>query len=455
MNAAERFDALGLLSARTRPQAVFGDVDIGSAAIKVNTTRAVNAVPAATVQIDLSRLAGRILEYAAPLAVSAGRPGGSELLFAGSVLGATPQRDLVTVSASGEPGLHEQMVGVLATWALPVPEHFHVLGRGAGLADTQLNIAGLEELPVEVFEVIAPLSGVQLQAPVTVGAVRVLPAGRAAGALEHLVLDSQLRHQFEGAEAYGLCMQTARRALDAEDAAIGQIDAVLGWLMASSRYGLARLPGGRPVHYERGQARATAERGPLVLVRGLRTGRGWLRTRGAASNIDPLRVARPEAPGLPAGVPFDPARVRTLARFAAAAGAPGLLLAMSALAAALDSYARQRAAPPAPLGEGGLQVLLDALPGDLEPGRRARIQERIRELAQPSGSERLRAALQEDGVPLTARERMLLEGILAAPVASAERLSAREVEHAFAVAARLVVFGLGGDATYGPRAAAG
>jgi hypothetical protein len=39
---------------------------------------------------------------------------------------------------------------------------------------------------------------------------------------------------------------------------------------------------------------------------------------------------------------------------------------------------------------------------------------------------------------------VLLEEILTAPVAAAERLSAQEVEHAFAVAARLVVFGLGG-----------
>ncbi len=439
MSAAEQFDALGLLAARTRAQAVFGGVDIGSAAINVNTTSAVNAVPEAAVQIDLGRLAGRILEYAAPLAVSAARPGGSKLLFAGSVLSATPQSDLVTVSASGEPRLQEQMVGVLATWALPVPEHFHVLGRGAGLAGTQLNIEGLDDLPVEVFEVIAPISSVEVHAPVTVGPVRLLPAGRAAGAIQHVALDPDLRRQFESVEAYALCMQTATRTLDAEDAAIEQIDAALGWLMASSRYGLARLPGGEPVRYERGQARATARRGPLVLARGLRTGRGWLRTRAAVSNIDPLRVGRSEMPGLPPGVPFDPAWVRTLARFAAAARAPDQVLAVSALAAVLDSYARQRAAHSTPFGESELQALLDALPSDLEP----RLKERVGELAQPSGSERLRAALQEDGVPLTAQERILLEGILAAPAAAAERLSVHEVDHAFAVAARLVMFWIG------------
>jgi hypothetical protein len=436
MSATERFDALGLLAARTRAQAVFGDVDIGSAAINVNTTSAVNAIPQAAVQIDLARLAGRILEYAAPLTLSAARPGGSELLFAGSVLDATPENDLVTVSASGDPRLQEQMVGVLATWALPVPEHFHVLGRGAGLADAQLNVEGLDALPVEVFEVIAPLTGVEVPEPVSVGAVRLLPAGRAAGALEHVALDADLRREFESAGAYALCMQTATRTLDAEDAAIEQVDAALGWLMASSRYGLARLPGGEPVRYERGQARAIAARGPLVLARGLRTGRGWLRTRGAASNIDPLRAARRGVGTLPPGVPFDPARVRILARFAEATRAPDPLVAMSALAGVLDSYVRQRAAPAPPLGEGELRTLADAVPGELESRERARLQERVGELAEPSSSERLRVALQADGVPVTARERTMLEEILAA----AERLSVHEVEHAFAVVARLVMF---------------
>jgi hypothetical protein len=444
MSIADRFDALGLLAERTRAQAVFGGVDVGSTALKVNTTSAVNALPEATLEIDLDRLAGRILEYAAPLAISAARPGGSKLLFAGSVLSATPKGDLVTLAASGEPRLREQMMGVFVTWSLPVPEHFHVLSRSAGLADAQLNIAGLDELPVEVFEVIAPLSGVEVQTPVTVGPVRLLPTGRVANALNHVVLEPDLRRQFESAGAHALCMRTARRTLDAENAAIEQIDAALGWLMACSRYGLARLPGGEPVSYERGQARASGGRGPLVLVRGLRTGRGWLRTHAATSNTDPLRAERPKMPPLPPGVPFNSPQIQTLARFAAAARAPDRPLAICSLAAALDSYARHRGEPPAPLDASQLQALVDALPGDLEPRRRTRVRERVNELAQPSGSERLRAALHEDRVPLTARERVLLEEILTAPVAAAERLSAQEVEHAFAVAARLVVFGLGG-----------
>ncbi len=247
-------DALGLLAGRRTTSVRFGAIEVGPALKGAHMTSAMNKMPDADLVLDVERTTTPP-DYFGGLAVVVEDGGQRIPRFTGSVVSASPTGDGVSVRALGGISLAESLIGGMTSRGLPNFELVYVLARSGGLRDEQLNIEGLDTLPRETFEVTAPIDGVELDRAVDFAGVRFLPPDVAARVLAALDASEDLRAAFE-APAYALALVTAERTLAAEEQGLMEIDVALAWLTARLRYGLATLPDGLPLAFERSESLA-------------------------------------------------------------------------------------------------------------------------------------------------------------------------------------------------------
>jgi hypothetical protein len=257
----------------------FGSVDASAALRGGNVHRALNLRP--TVEIDLDAAAPTIplVDYASTVIVSVRESGAEVRQFTGSVVRATPTGEHLHLHCQTGPSLTERRIPEFSHIAVPGVDLIYALLRDGGVPKDRMQLDGLDELPVEVFEVAVPVNGVVVTQPVTVGSVRLVPARAGIAAVRHLA-DSPLHKQFATASTHAVAYTTASRMLDAEAAGISEIDTALAWLTVRSRYSLALLPDGSSPAWSRDSVLTSPTRGVLVAVRGLRTRRSWLRRPG-------------------------------------------------------------------------------------------------------------------------------------------------------------------------------
>lgn len=165
------------------------------------------------------------------------------------------------------------------------------LGVGAGSYALEtswslLRVAGVDaerikfpefDPPWEPFEVAAPLDGVELKDAINIGSVQLLPTGTVSHLADDLGPDS-LRRLYAKASVWALSHQTARTLFEAEAKGLKDIDFALAWLTAGAHYSSVALPG-RPLReFRRAWSTSRVSRRDATLVRGLITGRRWLRS---------------------------------------------------------------------------------------------------------------------------------------------------------------------------------
>lgn len=283
-------DALGLLANRRRFSVRFGEVEAGPALRGANMSSAMNQMPNAEVTIDLARL-GAPVDYLSGMSIAALEGDRAFPRFVGSVVSAEPKRDgtdEVAVEAVGAAALSERQIMGMAVRGVPPFELVYVVARSAGLREEQLNIDGVARLPRESFEVLAPVDNVVVDHATEFAGVRFLPRDACARALAALEVDNDLRDAY-AAPAYALALVTASRCLDAEERGLALIDLAVAWLIVRLRYGLAVLPDGQPLPFQRNESLASPARRDIVFVRGLATTRQWLRrprTIAAPRSVD-------------------------------------------------------------------------------------------------------------------------------------------------------------------------
>ncbi len=437
-------DVLGLLALRSVPQVRFGAAD-ASLALKGGTMhQALDHVGSATVLLHPELLPPDPVDYVATLEVRSGWDE-ERVLFSGHAETASGHDGgVIEVSALGARALTEQVLGSFTHVGVELPEIAYLMARAAGMEEGQLVIEGLEELPVEVFEVFVPLDGVRVDEPRVVADIRLLPSTPVLESLKDMGFESG--RDLERASAFALSVQTARLGYEAEQRGLTAIDTALSWLITRMRYGLALLPDGQPQQYRREHARAMPRRGELVAVRGLATGRRWLRSsameaRGATVDLaehDPLLDRWPDE------LPTTDRLALDACRRLAGGGEP--LIRVQALWEAAE-FLVAGVRTPKRFPKADLQRVKGALPTDLSTELRAQAEKAIGNLNQVPLLDRLRYLVERDGLPCSDAELDLLGKLRdvrndAAHGRSAEVPSPEALDHATAVMCRMVAFKL-------------
>lgn len=439
MNAKR--DPWGLLETRPAPRVRFGFTDTPLALRGGSISTGLDQIEGATLNLNPRLLPADPVDYVAPLEVRSARDE-HRVLFSGHVADATEgERGLIDISAFGASGLTERIVGTFAQGGLSAPESTYLIARAAGLRDNQLVIEGLDEIEVEVFEVVAPIHGVSVEGPTKLGSVTVFPPDLVLSTIEALGFEPE-RDLTEGS-AFALSLQTDRLGYLAERQGLRDIDVALGWLTTRLRYGLALLPDGSPQHYRRESARALPRRGELVWVRGLASGRRWLRSadlevRAAEYDLaadDPLleQDLEPLASA-------DRLAVQACRR-AAAEGEP--IARLQAIWEAVEfMVAKVRA--PRRFADGDIKAIKRSLPRELPEDLRRRAQQAISDLNQVPLMARLRELVEEQGLPCSEAELDLLAELRrtrndAAHGRAAEPPDADVIDQAVAVVSRLMI----------------
>ena len=370
-----------------------------------------NKMPLARLRLDLALAPAGPLDYQSVVRLGRQHAGEDTTYFSGAVVRADPQGSQVEMECVGIPAMQEAVIGALVTTRLPIEEHFHVLSRSAGLPETQVNIAGLDRMPLEVFEVVVPVRGVTVRDPTRVGRVTLVPSETGTTVLGTTAVSDELAEEFSAADCHALTLVTARRTLDAEDAALADIDAALGWLVARARYGLAWLPDGQPQRYHRESRRSRPVRLDLVAVRGLRTGRQWLRSVGPRTQEAVLDLADDPlltTPRLTAELTVQ--ERQALLAVERASTSNDAVAAATAFSEALEFYVGGVEFPDVYTRD-QRKRLCAAVPDDLPPDVQRRAKRALTHLNQRPLLERLRLVTNRDGVPLSEGEWHLIKDI--------------------------------------------
>jgi hypothetical protein len=366
-------------------------VKFGDEAVAVSGLRVTSSLD------DLSRAEFRLAgaetpDYLAPVSVTFQ----GERAFTGTTIQAEPALDGIQVRCASGVELQEVFLPMRAAEDITAQDVVFAGARAAGFADENMVIQGLDELPLEPIEVVVPLSGVSRSEPLRIGNVHLLPRGSASSAIGHFnTAADEIRNAFEGATSYPLNLQTVRRLYDAERQAVAEIDLVLAWLAVPSRYGLRRLPSGKPMHFDRSATRSLPRILAPVLVRGLRSQGGG--TAISAYQCPTLTFTRTSSCGPRAstqsrwlnGKPFSPGaahpRPATPLSGSARSGRHG-----STMRATLKRRRSSRSTN---------SRLRRELPGWLSDAQRERVQQALNLVGGTPLMRRIRLALERDRVP--------------------------------------------------------
>ena len=441
-------DVLGLREQRQRSVIRFGSIDVSFAVVGGKVRAGLNMRSTADVELRYSLTAGQPVDYFSQLVVGHHRPERDRSHFAGAVTEAVPVGDIAEISALSAPELSERQVSFFEGRDTVAPEIMHLMARTGGLPEERVHVQGLDDLlPTEAIEVIAPVLGLKVAKAVRLGEVTLIPHARGAATVEEFAGRDAVA-EFRGAGCYAVVTEIGKRMFDVEVQALSEIDAALAWLTVRGRYGLALMPSGEPQHFRRQTALARPERGRLVLVRGIGSGRRWLRS-ALGSDVPaplPLDPERDRTWRLPKG--FIPTLQDRQALLACARAARGLdqLERVQALWEALEFYV-SGVAPEKRFEKAEVKRIRHAIPADIDPELRNRALHLLEKINDPPLMAKLRETVRRDGIPLAEGELSLLRDLRDARNDAVHGrtpdLPAREdVDHAVSVVSRMLLYRL-------------
>jgi hypothetical protein len=434
-------DALGLIAARQNTVIRFGSTEVGTALVRAQMKNALNQMATATFVFDFD-LSAEECDYFSGISVASGTMGSEIPQFTGSVISATPEKEGVEVEAISAVSLSENIIPGMVTRGIPPFEMVYVLARSSGIRDENLNIQGISELPLETFEVLAPIHGVIIDRPTPFGGITLVPADNNIYSISELDATDDLKADFH-APAYALALITASRALDAEGKGLAAIDLALAWLTTQLRFGLIHLPDETLLAFNRRESLAQPNRGDVVFVRGLTTLRQWLRRPRSAKQallIDIAQTKRYLEYEFPHLTLQDEQALRAFSR---ATREPDALAQIHALWEAIEFYASEVSVDKL-FTKANKDAIRDALP-TLTEAQKERVNDLINQLNNSPLSVRLKKALDNDKAPITDGEMELLWKLrkLRNDVVhgrKSELPTPEDVEYATSIVSRMLVY---------------
>ncbi|MFF2353950.1 hypothetical protein ACFVVL_29735 [Kitasatospora sp. NPDC058115] len=281
MSRANYEDPFNLSDGRVYPRlsVKFGQLEVGSAVIGAKFTNSINSIAEAEFTLDLRSALVERVDFSSTVTISQVSGLVERPVFMGSVMRAVPQGSGIEISCSAMPSFSERKMRPTATRGIPGVEMIYTLARGAGLRDDQIKVEGphgVSSLPIEVFEIICPVSGMEIDSPFKSGRVTFHPIDNIAASIPAFE-SSPLRADFLSTQAFGVVYVTSNLLISAESEGIKEIELALSWITVRTRYSLPSLPGGSTPEWVRGNSLTAPKREALVSVRGVRTNRSWLR----------------------------------------------------------------------------------------------------------------------------------------------------------------------------------
>jgi len=399
-------DALGLVASRLATSVRFGPADVSVGVSKVSVTSAINALPHAEFQLNLTR-APVTPDHFAGISVAVESAGKSCKRFAGTVVSASQDNGGVAVKATGAASLAEGLIDGFIARGISTPELVYTLARTSGMREEQIQVEGLESLAHETFEVVTPIDGVSIQRAVDFAGVRFIQPQAAARILTGLEVNPELTTKFE-APVYALALVTSQRVMQAEEEGLARIDLALAWLTARLRYGYATLPDGQPLDFDRRESFARPVRRQAVAVRGLTTTRQWVRVPGVTPEPHTVNLAPDSArlqPHLPRLGFKDRYAFMALARAAREIDPVSRLL---ALWEAIEFYVGDTKVDSPLFTEDEREAISKAAATPFKGLQRGRIKDVIGRLNDAPLGVRLKVALSRDAVTVSKGEMDLL-----------------------------------------------
>lgn len=400
--------------ARRQPDGIaikFGEEEIVGDGIEARVHHGMNEGSTAQVTIAKDRLTRVLPNYRAAVEVSATYGTEREAMFTGFIDRVLPEGPNVRLDLVTQTHLmNDASLGGLGLRNVDPREGMWALSVLGGYAPENVIVQGWEPGPLEIFEVAVPIDGVELHEPTTFGKVTLYSGGPVARLAEGLGPE-ELEDCYTGATTWALTLNTARTLYDAEIEALKDVDLALGWLTAKAHYSEVSLPGRAPQAFHRQRTLSRITRRDVVVVRGIATGRQWLR---APEDI-PSRpqfvlseVGEVELPPLPSNLPTQVREAITAWQRAAEAKDP--LAAVVALWEAVEFYAAG-ASTNKIFGKAELKALRRRASEGLEGEQLERVQDVIARINEPPLMARLRSALDVDKVPYKESELSLLQKV--------------------------------------------
>ena len=442
-----------LLISGPQTRVLIGGVDVAHAVVGGTSTSAVNEIPHAKINLDLSLLGSAPVDYWGTVRWEITQGPFHRELFSGAAthVSGSPQ---VELECEGAIELLEHSRGGVAAANVSPGELIRSMMEQAGVDEDALFIAEPRgDRPVELFEVFVPIVGLEVDEPIELGLVEIVPAAQCQEMLAGFDLSdplaASLKDEFGDARSYGSASVKASTLPEAEAAGWAMIETVVSWLVIRSHDGSARLPDGSAQSFTRQNALRGPHTGSTVLVCGSQTGRQWLRRRSGAGTSAPQRLspqARMISPALPGDLsPRERASLLALRR---AINETVTELQVQALWEALESYARGVKVPGLFSDEEKSAVVAE-LPAWLGSKQREKLERLVSSANEAPLLERLRRRIDQDAVTLNGDEDELLFGKLRK--ARNDLAHGREIDNpptrgemhrANSVAARIVLRGI-------------
>jgi hypothetical protein len=318
-------------------QVRIGGNEIAVTALTLRTS--IHALPEAEFTFQANELA----DYLMPVTVG---PIDGEPIFDGTVLVAQPGDSGIAVRCRGAVSLTETLApGGTAQDCSPM-DLFYAMARGAGFPEDRIVISHLEDLPHEPIEVSVPLIGIEVERDTAVGPVQLGPPSVGEGILERFHPDPDLGEEFLTGLVFARAYRPSARLYDAEQDGLAQIETALSWLVVRANYGFVSLPDGSPQRFDRANAVARPRRLPVIAVRGMDTGRRWMR-RPPGDRVESRLVfdaaSQLDSPKTPRDLPASDVNALEAARRATDDG--DIALRVHALWEAFEFYVAKRSSP--------------------------------------------------------------------------------------------------------------
>ena len=266
-----------------------GDIDIASAVLRarIDPSGADSRGSAkVVVRSEHSALIG--VDFIAPVVVERKVETGVERLFTGGIV-AVSHRDGTSVI---------ECEGGLLTVNRPSPyicqDSCHLdMGYSlvAGCGVREISIFGLEDLPVEDFNVFVPVVGVHTGRTERMPVIDFLPRAFVDSSLSQLPLPEPVRQAFLDHETFA-AMRIRRQLMhDVQVEALRQVDLAIADLVVESRLSQSRTPEGELLPWDRKQALFNPVRGDLILVHSIDSPRLWVQRTGLSANTYSINLA--------------------------------------------------------------------------------------------------------------------------------------------------------------------
>lgn len=422
----------------------FGNVEIDKGIVSCQMNFPTGKPNTAEITISDEILIGTNPDYQAEAQVLHSINGERSVRFTGFVVVVEPQGGGETLlgMASSLLKAEEQMLGGLALSGIDAREVLWSMLRSTGRDPDMIDIEGYEPGPLEVFEVATALDGVTVDEATSLGEVRLLSRGPVSRVAEG---QGELEERYAEASTWAFVLITERTLFDAEAEGLRLIDASLAWLAARTRYSGAVLPGGSTRRFRRDWTRARVSRRDVVFVRGVSTGRRWLRhPYGIADRPNLILKEVDDLNRLPLPPNLSPQMREAFSAWKRAAEETDPLAAVVALWECVEFYVSGVSVNDIFTKAERKAVRKKAIE-ELEGEQLRKVQDVIGRLNDAPLMTRLRKALKQDSVPYDEEELTLLKKLRNlrndfVHGRSRELPSEEDLRHATAVVNRMLVY---------------